>query len=153
MIHLAYKKEQLALVQVATGSFDEASIEPLLGLADQFQRDANGSNRMAYWLTIIDDQAEPPGALARKRLASTTIPFQNLRCAVVTSSALHRAILVALRWLAPAKPGQLFAEFGRFQEATRWMEQQAREPMPFWEELLHEAQPVAGPSKRAASWR
>ncbi|HEU4533591.1 MAG TPA: hypothetical protein VFS00_05720 [Polyangiaceae bacterium] len=117
-------------MSLLAGTFTEESFRRALAAAERLAADANARNAAATWISIVGPRAEPPNASMRKRAADSLRSFGTLRMAMVTTSVLHRAALVALHWLNPPRPGQLFLPCATFDEARAWVEAQAGAPLP-----------------------
>jgi hypothetical protein len=119
---LVFDQQTLAIVQVARGRTTSASVDEIVSAARRAREESDKRKQVVQWLTVIDDAAEPPNAVDRRRIMEAVNDVPRLHSATVVTSAFHRAVLTALSWLRRPAPGQRFETFAAVPDAIRWLE-------------------------------
>ncbi|HEU4410051.1 MAG TPA: hypothetical protein VFS43_32655 [Polyangiaceae bacterium] len=140
MYFAAYSPTALTLVSLYAGTPDEKTFPRALEAAERLAADSTRRGALARWVTIVDPEAPPPSSAERKQMALTNAKFGPLHVALVTPSMVQRAVITAVHWLQPLRPGQRYAAFGAVEEAIAWHEELARARLPVLRELVLQVQ-------------
>ena len=135
---LVFDPETLAVVQIAKGRTNLAAVDEIVATAKRAIDESQKTRGIVQWLTVIDDAAEPPNAVDRRRIMEAINEIPRIHSATVVTSAFHRAVLTALSWLRRPAPGQRFETFAAVPDAIRWLEGLGARPAA-WKRLLGDA--------------
>jgi hypothetical protein len=122
MIALATDSSRLISLMVHTGAgLSEPEVLRVLANIDAFANAvAKRPNDFATTIIIVETD-NGPNAAQRKRIGEAAKRIPRSYQALVTRSAVVRAIMTAIRWFSPADANNHQQSFSTFAEARDWL--------------------------------
>src|SRR5512135_2346082 len=124
MYVIAYDSNRVINVSLHVGEpMTDADVDKIVSTIDTMA-DAIASKKAEFATSIVIIETDTgPSAKQRKRIGEATAKLSRSYQALVTKSAVVRAIVTAIRWFSSGKVGNHHENFATWPEARTWIVQ------------------------------
>ena len=138
MVVLSQDLKRFITVTLHVGAaLTEAELREVLGAIDHAAEALARAGPDAFWTTVVLAETEHgPNATQRKRIGEASRKLARNYQALVTPSAVVRAIMTAIRWFHAPEERKRHETFATYEEARAWLVKRTGHPGEVFDRML-----------------